>query len=332
MFRFFKSITIISLISGVFCLGFWGPIGIFSPGLNDIDVTVIIPRHSGLMDIAQNLQDKSVVPFNLTFVACVLASGERHSLKAGEYSISPHMSPYEIMTMMVEGRVVRHQITIPEGYTVAQVISLIEDIPILEGKIEDHPSEGHILPETYEYLHGDSRQGLLDKMQTSMDKLLPVLWNERAQDLPLKTPEEALILASIVEKETGIGRERAHIAGVFYNRLLRRMPLQSDPTVIYGLTKGKTDFARDLIYKDLQSPTAHNTYKILGLPPTPIACPGREALKAVLNPEKTSDFYFVADGTGGHVFSEKFSDHCVKVKKWHNIKRVATASQQHPNP
>lgn len=332
MFRLLKSFVFITLVGGVFLFGLYGPVGVFSSGPNDTPVTVIIPRHSGLMSIAQTLEEARVVPFNLTFVACVVASGTRHTLKAGEYLIPPHTSPYDIMTLMAEGRVVRHQVTIPEGYTVGQILTLIKDIPILEGEIITSPPEGHILPDTYEYMHGDSRQQLVNKMQVPMDKLLPTLWKERSPHLPLKTPEEALILASIVEKETGIAQERAHIAGVFYNRLHKNMPLQSDPTVIYGLTLGKSELSRSLVYKDLKSPTPHNTYTIQGLPPTPIACPGRDALQAVLHPERTEDLYFVADGTGGHTFSENFSDHTANVKRWRSLKRAATASQPSPNP
>jgi UPF0755 protein len=327
MLRFLFRLSLLCVAALLFVA--WG---LFMPTRLNQPITIVIPRQTGLLNIAQQLEETGAVSSRYSFAALAFITGKYRTLKAGEYLIPPGMSPHDMMLMMAEGRVVKHVITIPEGYTTVQVAALLQDIPILKGTITELPPEGHLLPATYDYIHGDQRQQLLKKMQTKMEALLLVLWQEREADLPLRTPEEALILASIVEKETGVPHERPHIASVFINRLRLKMPLQSDPTVIYGLTLGKADLGRSLTFKDLQQATSHNTYTIAALPPTPIACPGKEALLAVLHPQTTKDIYFVADGTGQHDFSDNFAEHTTKVKRWYRLKRQQMATTAAPQP
>lgn len=326
MFRFLKRLSFLGVLALLFIA--WG---LFSSNNLQQPLTVVIPRQTSLLAIGQQLEETGAISSRYSFAALAVLSGKYHTLKAGEYLISPQISTHQIITMMAEGRVIKHVITIPEGYTIIQVASLLREIPILTGTITELPPEGHLLPATYEYIHGDQRQQLLKKMQNKMETLLEALWQERASDLPFKTSEEALILASIVEKETGIPHERTRIAGVFLNRLRIKMPLQSDPTVVYGLTRGKIELGRNLTFKDLKQPTPYNTYTITALPPGPIACPGKEALIAVLHPLATKDLYFVADGTGHHDFSDNYEEHKIKVKHWYRLQRQperATAAPQ----
>ncbi|MEI8295460.1 MAG: endolytic transglycosylase MltG [Alphaproteobacteria bacterium] len=316
MLRFLFRLSVLCIAAVLFVV--WG---LFAPTNITQPITIVIPRQTSCLKIAQALEDSGAVPSRYPFAALAFITGKYRTLKAGEYLLAQGISPHEIMLMMAEGRVVRHAITIPEGYTVAQAVKLLQEIPILKGSITEVPPEGHLLPATYEYIHGDQRQQLLTTMQTKMETLLQSIWQSRDEGLPLQTPGEALILASIVEKESGVQHERPRIASVFINRLRLKMPLQSDPTVIYGLTLGKADLGRDLTFKDLQHHTAHNTYTINALPPTPIACPGKEALLAVLHPHSTRDIYFVADGTGQHDFSDNYAEHTIKVKRLHRLKR-----------
>ncbi len=316
MKRLFLFITFCGFLLSGGWLSLLGPQGLLTPPQRQEALTVVFPRHTGLLEIAQKLEEAGAIRSVYPFLFLAFVKGKQQALKAGEYEIPPQASLQDILELIVEGRVVKHLLTIPEGFTVVQVTNLLNEIPILEGEIREIPSEGHLLPATYEYVHGDDRQSLLTKMHKKMERLLQKLWEKRLPDSPLQTLEDVLILASIVEKETALSDERAHIAGVFLNRLRQKIPLQADPTVIYGITQGKIPFERSLTYKDLQTPTPYNTYTRLGLPPTAIACPGKASLKAVLNPHKTADLYFVADGRGGHAFSSHFADHRQKVKQW----------------
>jgi len=326
MLRFLKRLSFLGILVLLFVA--WE---LFTPSPLIQPLTLVIPRQTSLLGVGQQLEETGVISSRYSFAALAVLSGKYRTLKAGEYLIAPQMSMHEIITMMAEGRVVRHAITIPEGYTIMQAVNLLQGIPILSGTITELPPEGHLLPATYEYVHGDHRQQLLKKMQNKMEILLEKLWQERDPNLLLKTPEEALILASIVEKETGVPHERARIAAVFINRLRIKMPLQSDPTVVYGLTLGKTELGRDLTFKDLKQPTPYNTYTITALPPGPIACPGKEALTAVFHPLATKELYFVADGTGKHDFSDTYEDHMVKVKRWYRLKRQRGAIAAPPS-
>ena len=224
------------------------------------------------------------------------------------------------MDRLVEGRSIQHSITIPEGLTSAQIVARINEHPILVGDIDYIPAEGSLLPETYKFTRGASRQEVLERMQRAHQKVVDEAWEHRIEDLPIQTKEDLITLASIVEKETGRADERNRVAAVFLNRLKRGMKLQSDPTILYGLYGGEAwEKSRTIYRSDMQRPNAYNTYQIEGLPPGPIANPGRASIEAVANPSRTDDLYFVADGSGGHAFSETLAEHNRNVEKWRAI-------------
>jgi len=242
------------------------------------------------------------------------------SLHAGEFEIPARASIAEIVETLKEGDPILRFVTIPEGLTTAQALRLIAAAPVLEGEITLSPEEGALLPETYAYQRGEDRDAVVRRIMAAHDEALQALWPNRAQDLPFDTQEEAVILASIVEKETAVPSERPRVAAVFVNRLRRGMRLQSDPTIIYGLTGGEP-LGRGIRQSELQGETPYNTYVIRGLPPTPIANPGKASLAAVLNPAQTDDLYFVADGSGGHAFAGSLAEHNRNVAAWRRIER-----------
>lgn len=299
----------------------WGPGGILSLGPHSQDVTVIIEKGSNLSATANILTEGGAVVHPWSFVAGVFLSGNRGALKAGEYLIPAHARPVEIAHILANGKVIVHQVTIPEGLTVVQIMDIVKAIPNLSGDVIRIPEEGTLLPETYRYIRGDSREKMISHMRGAMRRTLKEVWEARKPESLLKTPEELLILASIVEKETGVSQERPRVAAVFLNRLKKGMKLQSDPTVIYGLTLGEKPLGHLLTFDDLKHVSEYNTYVIPALPPKPIACPGRQALQAVMEPATTSDLYFVADGTGGHVFSPTYNEHVQNVKEWRKIQK-----------
>lgn len=280
------------------------------------ETTVIVPRGAGLASIAEDLAAAGVIADADTFRLGVRLFGEARALQAGEYAFAPEISMKEVAELIAGGRTVVHRLTVPEGLTSVEVVALLNDAEPLDGEIAEVPADGSLLPETYHFHRGDSREAVLQRMAEAMSAALAELWPQRAENLPLNSPEEALVLASIVEKETGVDSERALVAGVFVNRLNKGMPLQSDPTVVYGITEGKAPLGRSLTRKDLAQPTPYNTYQIAGLPPGPIANPGRAALEAALNPAETEYFYFVAAGDGGHAFARTLAEHNVNVAKW----------------
>ncbi|MCE3231442.1 MAG: aminodeoxychorismate lyase [Alphaproteobacteria bacterium] len=306
-------------LGGVFLL--WGPGGVLSPGPHSQNVTVVIERGSTLSTMAHVLMAEGAIKHPWGFVVGVLFSGNRGNLKAGEYLIPPYARPLDIVRIFVSGKVLVHQVTIPEGLTVAQVVDIVKGLPHLSGEVIHIPPEGTLLPETYQYIRGDSREKVLSHMRRAMKQTIEETWASRKEGSPLKTPEELLVLASIVEKETGVPQERPRVAAVFLNRLKKGMKLQSDPTVVYGLTLGEKPLGRLLTFKDLESVSDYNTYLIPALPPKPIACPGRKALQAVVSPANTNDYYFVADGTGGHAFSPTYGAHLQRVKEWRKIQK-----------
>lgn len=308
-----------SSIGGLFL--FWGPGGILSPGPHSEDVTVVIEKGSSLLATSHLLAQKGILIYPWSFVASVLLSGNKGVLKAGEYHIPAHTRPLDIVRMFVSGKVVTHQVTIPEGMTVSQIIDIVKVLPHLVGEVACIPEEGTLLPETYCYVHGDSREKIMAQMRRAMKLALEQVWENRKKESPIKTPEELLILASIVEKETGVPAERPQVAAVFLNRLKKGMKLQSDPTVIYGITLGEKPLGRPLTLADLKHGSAYNTYLISALPPKPIACPGRKSLEAIVVPATTDDYYFVADGTGGHAFSPSYGQHLKNVEDWRKIQK-----------
>lgn len=289
---------------------------------------ILIERGTGIQGIAAQLGQESIVASPWLFKIAAALEKSKGSLKAGEYEFTPQMSVADILSMLRAGRVYDRKITFPEGLSAHQIISLLNAAQDFSGDpVVDIPKEGSLLPETYHYTRADTRQKIVAQMETSMTKTIDDLWPLRSADLPFTTINEAITLASIVEKETGMAEERKKVAGVFINRLRRGMPLQSDPTVLYAMTMGQVDesgqgpIGRRLLTKDLSTSSPYNTYENAGLPPGPIANPGRASIEAVLHPEIHDFIYFVADGSGGHAFGRTLAEHNANVAKWRKIRR-----------
>jgi UPF0755 protein len=299
-----------------------------SPGPLATEMNLVIPAGAGLATIARSLTDAGVIRDALTFRLGVTYHDAAHGLKAGEFSFPAMASMRQVMEILERGETVVHRLTIPEGLTSQEIVALVASAEGLTGDPGPAPTEGSLLPETYYYSWADERGLLIERMATAQQELLRELWANRDPNLPLAGPEEALVLASIVEKETAVDGERALVASVFINRLKRGMRLQSDPTVVYGLTQGQGPLGRALTRKDLNMPSAYNTYLIDGLPPGPIANAGRAALQAVFNPATTGYLYFVADGSGGHAFAKTLDEHNRNVAKWRKLQRQQTQGAQ----
>ncbi len=291
------------------------------PGPLSEEAVVMLKPGSSVVAIAELLEREGAVRNADLFHAAARARRVQTQMKAGEYAIPAGASVMEIIDLLVEGRSILHYFTAPEGRTTAQILRLLEEHPVLVGDISLMPGEGELLPETYALTRGETRDAMIRRMAQAQKDVLDELWTGRALELPFGTRDEALILASIVEKETGVAEERPRIAAVFVNRLKRGMRLESDPTIIYGLTQGEP-LGRGLRVSELRKETPYNTYVIRGLPPTPIANPGRDAIAAVLNPAETDEIFFVADGTGGHVFASTLRDHNRNVAEWRRIERA----------
>ena len=285
-----------------------------------VDATVVIDNGTGVVTIGRQLEEAGVVEdYRLFALGVRLFSGGR-PLRAGEYKFGTGMSEEQVMRMLLSGATVARRITVPEGYTTAQVLRMVAAAEGLVGELPpDTPGEGRLLPETYFYTRGETRFTMVNRMTDGMQQALQKLWTQRAADLPYDTVDKALALASIVEKETASPMERAHIAGVFANRLRRGMPLQSDPTVIYAVTNGSGPLGRPITSADLQVKSPYNSYLYKGLPPGPICNPGLAAIQAVLHPLASKDLYFVADGTGGHAFAQTLAEHNKNVAAWRKI-------------
>jgi len=279
------------------------------PGPLPQDRLVNIPHGAGLRDISDVLTREGVIDQPWVFISGVLVLKAREDLKAGEYQFKAHASLRDVVATMVEGRVIAHQVSIPEGLTSQQIVARLNDDDVLTGSIKETPREGSLLPDTYNFTRGVTREQMIQRMQQAQQRLVREIWDHRAADLPIKTPDQLVILASLVEKETGKPDERSRVAAVFLNRLKQKMRLQSDPTIIYGLVGGKGTLGRPIMKSEIDQPTPYNTYQIDGLPPGPIANPGRASLEAAANPARTRELYFVADGTGGHVFAETYEQH-----------------------
>jgi UPF0755 protein len=288
------------------------------------ETIVAIPMGTGLNQAAAILEHEGVVNDGIVFRIGVLINRKAAALKAGEYAIPSGASPSQIMNILIEGKSIVYKLTLAEGLTSAMIVDLVRGHPILTGDVVEIPAEGSLLPETYIFDRGMTRADLLKKMQDDHAKVLDELWEKRAPNLPFTTKQEAVTLASIVEKETGVPDERPRVAAVFVNRLRKGMKLQSDPTIIYGLTKG-VPLGRGIRQSELDKATPYNTYVITGLPPTPIANPGKASLAAVLNPAQTEDLFFVADGTGGHAFAATIAEHEKNVQKWRELERQAAS-------
>jgi len=298
-----------------------------APGPLQQDRVVNIPRGSGIRDISDLLTREGVIDQPWVFIGGVLALKAHEGLKAGEYEFKAHASLSDVVTILSEGKVVVHQISIPEGLTSEQIVARLMDNDVLTGNIDEVPPEGSMLPDTYNFTRGMTRAQLIEHMQLAQARLVKDIWARRAPDLPLKTPEQLVILASLIEKETGKPDERTRIAAVFVNRLKQKMRLQSDPTIIYGLVGGKGSLGRPIMKSEIDQPTPYNTYQIDGLPPGPITNPGRASLEAAANPARTRDLYFVADGTGGHVFAETYEQHEKNVAR---LRKLEAGQNQTP--
>jgi UPF0755 protein len=298
---------------------FFGKQRFEAPGALAADRVVNIPRGSGMRDIADILSREGVIDQPWLLIGGVLVLKAREDLKAGEYEFRAHSSMRDVVATIVEGKVVAHQVSIPEGLTSQQVVARLLQDDVLAGDIKEIPREGSLLPDTYNFARGITREQMVARMQQAEQRLLREIWEHRAPDLPLKTPEQLIILASLVEKETGKPEERTRVAAVFVNRLKQRMKLQSDPTIIYGLVGGKGTLGRPIMKSEIEQPTPYNTYIIDGLPPGPIANPGRASLEAAANPARTRELYFVADGTGGHAFAETYEQHQKNVARLRSI-------------
>jgi UPF0755 protein len=262
------------------------------------------------------------------FEVYALVNRQRGQLKAGEFLFRAGTSIDEALDTLSQGKAILHSVTIPEGLTSDQIVARLSENDVLTGDVNEPPREGTLLPDTYKFERGMTRQQMVNTMQAAHRQALSQIWQRRSPDLPVKTPQELVILASIVEKETGRADERTRVAAVFMNRLLKRMKLQSDPTIVYGLVGGKGTLGRGILKTEIETATPYNTYAIEGLPPTPIANPGRAALEAVANPSRTKDLYFVADGSGGHVFAETYDQHLKNVARWRQVEKARTTEPQ----
>jgi UPF0755 protein len=305
------------MAGGLFAFGY---AQFVKPGPLQVPATVIVAKGAGLESIADQLHRDGILQYPLVFRLGARLTEADKRLKAGEYVFPRGVTPQGVLVLLQSGKAVVRRLTMAEGLTSFEIIKRLNATDGLTGTAAP-AVEGSLLPETYHFSFGDSRQNIADRMRADMQRALEVLWIGRDVDLPLKSPNEALVLASIVERETGVASERARVAAVFINRLRRGMKLQSDPTVVYGITLGKGALGRPLSRVDLRNPTPYNTYTINALPPGPISNPGRSAIEAVLHPARTKELYFVADGSGGHAFAKTLSEHNRNVARWRRFQR-----------
>ncbi|MFQ5766287.1 MAG: endolytic transglycosylase MltG [Rhodospirillales bacterium] len=299
----------------------WGHDQFTRPGPSTADITVIIERGAGIDGIAGALARAGVLEDPLVFRIAARWITADNPLKAGEYAFAAGISARGALELLQSGKTVVRRLTVIEGLTTAEIVAQLQTTEGLTGLVTPAPPEGGLLPETYHFSFGDRRRAIIGRMRDAMDALMANLWRNKAPGVALQSPREALILASIVEKETAVPAERPRIAAVFLNRLARGMRLQSDPTVVYGLTQGRRPLGRPLGRDDLKAPSPYNTYLIDGLPPGPICNPGSASLEAVLRPGETDDLYFVADGSGGHVFAATLAEHNRNVAKWRRLNK-----------
>lgn len=322
VFHFMMSFMVLIALAGLGA-AYFGKLRFEEPGPLQISRTIVVKDGSTLPQIANQLRSGGVIDNDLIFRLGVRAYNAAGRLQSGEYLFSPKMSMYDVMSTIRDGRAITHRISIPEGLTTYQIFERLRQDEILTGDLPDQlPPEGTLMPDTYPFQRGTTRQQVLEQMRMAQERFIKTVWERRIDDLPIASPEEMVTLASIVEKETGRADERPLVASVFINRLNKGMRLQSDPTIIYGLFGGEGKPSDRPIYKsDIERVTPYNTYQIDGLPPGPIANPGRAALEAVANPSRTNNLFFVADGTGGHAFAVSLAEHNENVRRWREIEK-----------
>jgi UPF0755 protein len=294
-------------------------------------MAVNIPKGLGIRDISDLLVQEGVIDQPWIFMGGVFMLKARDGLKAGEYQFTKHASLHDVVGTIVEGRVVQHQLTMAEGLTSEQIVERLLQNDVLTGNVREIPREGSLLPESYKFVRGTTREQLIQRMQQAQQRVVQEIWDHRAPDLPLKSPEQLVTLASIVEKETGKPEERSRVAAVFVNRLKQKMRLQSDPTIIYGLVGGKGSLGRPIMRSEIEQPTPYNTYVIDGLPPGPISNPGRATLEATANPARTKEVFFVASGDGGHAFAETLEQHQKNVAHLRELEQQQRSSSPWPS-
>ena len=317
-----QRVIILVLTLGVIAFGVlvWSYGQYVRPGPLPAPITLVIPRGAGVDEIAARLSRTGVLADPLIFRHAARLTGHDKGLRAGEYAFAAAISAREVLMLLGSGKTVVRRLTVAEGLTTREVLDRLLVTEGLDGSVEPVPEEGSLLPETYHFSYGDSRAAMVHRMSTAMQETVTTLWWQRDMDLSLRSPRQMVVLASLVEKETGLAAERSRIAAVFLNRLEKGMRLQSDPTVVYGLTNGSGSLGRALTRRDLRHPSPYNTYVIKGLPPAPICNPGRASLESVVHPARTRDLYFVADGSGGHIFAATLKEHNQNVARWRRIR------------
>jgi UPF0755 protein len=310
------------------------------PGPAPQPSTFMVERGANASQVAENLERQGLIRSELEFRAALRIFANGRTLQAGEYEIAQGATLKQIVDDMSSGRALQHAVTIPEGYTTAMAMKVIAQSDVLTGDMPETPPEGSLMPETYHVQRGMTRAALVQQMRDAMDAAVAEIWAGRDASVPVRTPQDMVTLASIVEKETGVPTERTRVAAVFVNRLRIGMPMQSDPTIIYGvclrlparcrdgrLINERSGQIRTIRESEIAMDTGYNTYRIQRLPPTPIANPGRDALQAVAHPAATHDLYFVADGTGGHAFAATVAQHQANVERWRVIERARLAEE-----
>ncbi len=308
---------------GALALFTWGRARLQEPGPLTANKIVYIAPHTDLPDIIDKLASEGVIDSPLALNVVLTGTGKRSQVKAAEYLFKAHASLQEVIDTLVSGKQYLHPFSVPEGLTSQQIVQRLKESDLLVGDVKDVPREGSLMPDTYKVYRGETRAAVILRMQEADRKMVEQIWARRTPDLPLHAPYDLVTLASVVEKETGKADERSRVAGVFINRMRKHMRLQSDPTIVYGLVAGQGTLGHSITRSELDRRTPYNTYQIDGLPPGPIDNPGRAALEAVANPSRTSDLYFVADGSGGHAFSGTVEEHNRNVQRWRQIERVA---------
>ena len=309
------------------CLIFFHPLADHSPPLDsdlNEEKVLVVNKGDSLRKIASKLANQGIIKNKVLFEFYARVYNLDKEVKSGEYYLSGSQSIQDILSDLSIGSVISNRITFPEGTSSYQIVDILRKVDSLVGTISKVPPEGSLAPNTYFYSNGQSRVLVLEQMKSSQRSILKRTWQTRQENLVLKTPEELMILASIVEKESGNDSERVIIASVLHNRLKNNMRLQADPTVIYGITRGKGSLGRRLLKSDLKKTSVYNTYMIDGLPKTPICNPGEASLWAAANPVSTNYFYYVANGKGGHAFAETLEEHNKNVRVWRKLRNAST--------